>query len=103
MAQETDHDIRLDDIIARSNGSRSEIPVNIYDLGRYTPSTPSATEIVIDMTLTAGVRWPHIARAGRTGRRERGWRSSCKVTPVWDPPWTKERMSDEAKLELGML
>jgi metal-sulfur cluster biosynthetic enzyme len=27
----------------------------------------------------------------------------CHVDLVWDPPWSRDRMSDEAKLELGML
>ena len=29
--------------------------------------------------------------------------TDAKVEVVWDPPWTKDRMSDAAKLELGML
>jgi metal-sulfur cluster biosynthetic enzyme len=29
--------------------------------------------------------------------------TAVRVDLVWDPPWTKERMSDEARLQLGML
>ena len=83
-----------------------EIPVNIYDLGLIygVDVTPDA-DVVVTMTLTT----PHCPvaesmpgevelRAGAVpGVRD------AQVNLVWDPPWDPSKMSDEARLELGML
>jgi FeS assembly SUF system protein len=83
-----------------------EIPVNIYDLGLiYAMDIRSDTHVHIRMTLTA----PACPVAGSMpGAVERALRrvpgiESVEVELVWDPPWTQERMSDEARLELGLL
>jgi FeS assembly SUF system protein len=83
-----------------------EIPVNIYDLGLiYEISVESADRIVIDMTLTS----PMCPVAGTLpGQVEKVVRKMTKVSEVlvnlvWDPPWTPERMNEEARLELGWL
>jgi FeS assembly SUF system protein len=83
-----------------------EIPVNIYDLGLiYAMRIGSGGEVEIDMTLTA----PACPVAGTLpGTVEDAVRqvpgvTSAKVELVWDPPWTQDRLSDEARLELGML
>jgi FeS assembly SUF system protein len=82
-----------------------EIPTNIYDLGLiYSIDTPSDGEVAIKMTLTA----PACPVAGTLpGEVQRAVESvdgvsSCHVELVWNPPWTKDRMSEEAQLQLGM-
>jgi FeS assembly SUF system protein len=83
-----------------------EIPVNIYDLGLIygveitpehhamvkmtltTPNCPVAESMPGEIELRVGAV-PGIGHA--------------EVELVWDPPWDPQKMSDEAKLELGML
>jgi FeS assembly SUF system protein len=83
-----------------------EIPVNIYDLGLvYAMRIGSGGDVEIDMTLTA----PACPVAGtlpgivEDAVRQVPGVTSAKVELVWDPPWTQDRLSDEARLELGML
>lgn len=83
-----------------------EIPVNIYDLGLiYGVDVTADGEVKITMTLTT----PHCPVAeSMPGEVELrvgavpGVRDA-EVNLVWDPPWDMASMSDEAKLELGML
>lgn len=83
-----------------------EIPVNIYDLGLIygVDITPDGA-VAVTMTLTT----PHCPVAeSMPGEVELrvcavpGVRDA-EVNLVWDPPWDPQKMSDEAKLELGML
>ncbi len=83
-----------------------EIPVNIYDLGLiYRLKINADGSVEIDMTLTA----PACPVAGTMPVmvREAAERvpgvTAVKVDLVWDPPWSPERMSEEARLELGMM
>jgi FeS assembly SUF system protein len=83
-----------------------EIPVNIYDLGLIygVDVTPDA-DVVVMMTLTT----PHCPVAeSMPGEVELRVSSvpgvrDAEVNLVWDPPWDPTKMSDEARLELGML
>jgi FeS assembly SUF system protein len=83
-----------------------EIPVNIYELGLvYDVAADQGGDIVITMTLTT----PNCPVAGSMpGEVETrvaalpGVRH-VEVNLVWDPPWTPERMSEAARLELGMI
>ena len=82
-----------------------EIPVNIYDLGLiYGIDMTADNRVLITMTLTA----PACPVAGTMpGMVEEAVKavpsvSDCKVELVWDPPWNREMMSDEARLELGL-
>lgn len=83
-----------------------EIPVNIYDLGLiYGVDVDDESDATITMTLTT----PHCPVA-ETMPGEVELRASsvpgirdAEVNLVWDPPWSPEKMSDEARLELGML
>ena len=83
-----------------------EIPVNIYDLGLiYGVEVDDECDVTITMTLTT----PHCPVA-ETMPGEVELRASsvpgirdAEVELVWDPPWSPEKMSDEARLELGML
>ena len=83
-----------------------EIPVNIYDLGLiYGVDVTEAGHVVVTMTLTT----PHCPVAesmpGEVEMRVGAVSGvgTAEVNLVWDPPWDPQKMSDEAKLELGML
>ena len=82
-----------------------EIPVNIYDLGLIYGVDIDEGHVVVTMTLTT----PHCPVAeSMPGEVEMRVGSvpgvgSAEVNLVWDPPWDPQKMSDEAKLELGML
>lgn len=83
-----------------------EIPVNIYDLGLiYGVEVSPEASVMVTMTLTT----PHCPVAeSMPGEVELRVSSvpgvrDCEVNLVWDPPWDMAKMSDEAKLELGML
>ncbi len=83
-----------------------EIPVNIYDLGLiYGVEVGADAHVAITMTLTT----PHCPVAeSMPGEIEMRVGSVpgvglVDVNLVWDPPWDPQKMSDEAKLELGML
>jgi FeS assembly SUF system protein len=82
-----------------------EMPVNIYELGLiYGLDVDDAGRVFIRMTLTA----PNCPVAGTLpGEVERAARAVPGVTDVkleltFDPPWSKERMSEAAKLALGL-
>ncbi len=82
-----------------------EIPVNIYDLGLIYNVEIADGHAVVTMTLTT----PHCPVAETMpGEVELRVMSvpgvaSAEVALVWDPPWDPGKMSDEAKLEMGML
>ncbi len=84
-----------------------EIPVNIYDLGLiYGLSIdPESAHADIQMTLTAPGCPVAQTFPGEVERRvmEVPGINSAKVELVWDPPWTRDRMSEAAMLTLGML
>ncbi|MBI1374589.1 MAG: DUF59 domain-containing protein [Phycisphaera sp.] len=92
-----------------------EIPINIYDLGLIyrvevsddpdvEPGAEACKKVKVVMTLTT----PHcpeaqsipgyVKHAVETVKAV----SEASVEIVWDPAWSKDRMSDEAKLQLGM-
>ena len=82
-----------------------EIPVNIYDLGLIYNVEVADGHAVVTMTLTT----PHCPVAETMpGEVEMRVMSvpgvaSAEVNLVWDPAWDPGKMSDEAKLEMGML
>ena len=83
-----------------------EIPVNIYDLGLiYDVEITPDHHAKVKMTLTT----PHCPVAeSMPGEVELRIGAvpgigDAEVELVWDPPWDPQKMSDEAKLELGML
>jgi FeS assembly SUF system protein len=82
-----------------------EIPVNIYDLGLvYEVIVDTSNHVGIRMTLTAPA-CPAAeflpAQVTKAIEAVPGV-ASTSVDVVWDPPWTRDRMSDAAKLQLGM-
>jgi FeS assembly SUF system protein len=83
-----------------------EIPVNIYDLGLiYDVDVDDDNSVTIKMTLTAPncpmaddlIADVHQGVKGIDGVKE------VTVNLVFDPPWDKSLMSEEALLELGLL
>jgi FeS assembly SUF system protein len=83
-----------------------EIPLNIYDLGLiYRLEVNPDGEVAIDMTLTA----PACPVAGSMPGQVKAaveavpGVNAAQVELVWYPPWTQERLSEAAKLELGLL
>ncbi|MDR1813546.1 MAG: SUF system Fe-S cluster assembly protein [Tannerella sp.] len=83
-----------------------EIPVNVYDLGLiYKIEVDDAGNVVIEMTFTAP-NCPvadYIVEDIRDKVETINGVRSAQINLVFDPPWDKEMMSEEAKLELGLL
>lgn len=83
-----------------------EIPVNIYDLGLiYDVNVQDDADIHINMTLTTpgcpvAHTFPGMVQSSVGTLENIG---EVMVELVWDPPWTQDRMSEAAKLELGFL
>jgi FeS assembly SUF system protein len=82
-----------------------EIPVNVYELGLiYGIDVTETNAVTIRMTLTspacpaAGSLPPEVERKVRSLADV----TDVKVQVVWDPPWTPERMSEAARLQLGL-
>ena len=99
-------DIEPEIVAALRNVYDPEIPVNVYDLGLIYEIQADADGVVfVKMTLTAPicpiadevVAQVHEAVADVPGVKE------VQVDLVFEPEWTTDRMSEEAKLELGML
>lgn len=84
-----------------------EIPVNIYDLGLiyHVEANEEDGVVYVEMTLTApgcpvAQTFPGVVEARL---REIEGVESASVKLVWDPPWTRDRMSDAVRLQLGLL
>ena len=83
-----------------------EIPVDIYELGLiYKVDVADNKDVKVDMTLTA----PGCPVAGEMPEMVKSALETVEgigkvtVEMTFDPPWTPERMSEEAKLELNMM
>jgi FeS assembly SUF system protein len=83
-----------------------EIPVDIFELGLiYEVKVEEGNHVFIDMTLTS----PNCPVAESLPKEVEDKVASvadvtsAKVNIVFDPPWDKDMMSEEAKLELGFL
>lgn len=83
-----------------------EIPVNIYDLGLiYDINIQDNGHVDINMTLTTpgcpvAQTFPGTVESAVNHVKNV---DDCIVTLVWDPPWTQDRMTEAAKLQLGLL
>ena len=83
-----------------------EIPVNIYDLGLiYNVEISPEGHAHVQMTLTTPNCPVAESMPGEVELRVGAVPGvgDALVELVWDPPWDPQKMSDEAKLELGML
>ena len=82
-----------------------EIPVNIYDLGLiYDVLIDDDKHVDVKMTLTSPgcpVAQTFPGTVERAVNAVEGV-SDCSVELVWEPPWDQDRMSEAARLELGM-
>jgi len=86
-----------------------EIPVNIVDLGliygvKFDPAPDGKQDVSIDMTLTAQGCPEHVNISMQVKSRLEqlpGIRNAA-VKVVWTPPWTPERLSPDAKKQLGI-
>lgn len=95
-----------------------EIPVNIVDLGLIYKvdfasalaesaadnSNASKQDVTVEMTLTAQGCPEHVNISAQVKSRveQLPGVSSCTVNVVWTPPWTPERLSPEARKQLGI-
>ena len=81
-----------------------EIPVNIYDLGLIYSISIDKNNVVIEMTLTnpncpvAGQMPENVGKSVETLKDL----NSIEVKLVWNPVWTKDLMSEDAKLALDI-
>ena len=83
-----------------------EIPVNIYELGFiYDIDVNSENVVQVNMTLTSPACPSAQALPLEVERRVREVPgvAAAKVDVVWEPTWTMEKMSEEAKLQMGLL
>lgn len=83
-----------------------EISVNVYDLGLiYMISISPKRNVSIQMTLTAPSCPVAGILPGQVGAVVESVEGVDKVSVqlVWDPPWSQERISEEAQLSLGLL
>ena len=86
-----------------------EIPVNIVDLGliygvRLVDAEAGQQDVTVDMTLTAQGCPAHVTISEQVKSRLEqlpGIRSAA-VNIVWTPPWTPERLSADARKQLGI-
>ena len=82
-----------------------EIPVNIYELGLiYDVAVDRDGLAVIQMTLTAPGCPAAVTLPAEVQGKVKGIAgvTDARVDLVWEPPWDKDRMSDAAKLQLGI-
>lgn len=91
-----------------------EIPVNIVDLGLIykvdfaaaSTATPEEAkqDVTVEMTLTAQGCPEHVNISAQVKSRveQLPGVSNCTVNVVWSPPWTPERLSPEARKQLGI-
>jgi len=84
-----------------------EIPVNIYDLGLIyaLKVDEEKRDVYIRMTLTAAacpVAHTFPATVGNAVQALEGV-NDVEVELVWEPPWSREMMSEAARLQLGMM
>ena len=105
MSKNKDEQLRKDIVRALRTVHDPEIPVNIYDLGLvYNIEFDDVLSGQILMTLTspacpvAGMLVPPVENQVKTVEAV----SDAHVELVWDPPWTVDRMSEAARLDLNL-
>ena len=104
MSKNESEQLRNDIVRALRTVHDPEIPVNIYDLGLVYDIEIDAGSVQILMTLTspacpvAGMLVTQVENKVKTVAAV----SDAHVELVWDPPWTVDRMSEAARLELNL-
>ena len=86
-----------------------EIPVNIVDLGliydvRFADVPEGQQDVTVDMTLTAQGCPEHVSISMQVKSRleQLSGIRNADVNVVWTPPWTPERLSPDARKQLGI-
>ena len=83
-----------------------EIPVNIYDLGLIydVEVDPENAHVHVRMTLTSPACPVAGSLPGEVQLRlqELEGIDTAEIELVWDPPWTRDMLSEEARLQLGL-
>lgn len=87
-----------------------EIPVNIVDLGliyqvNFAPAPDAEKQdVTVEMTLTAQGCPEHVNISAQVKSRveQLPGVGNCTVNVVWTPPWTPERLSPDARKQLGI-
>ena len=86
-----------------------EIPVNIVDLGliygvKFDPAEDEKQDVTIDLTLTSQGCPAHVSIGEQIKMRllQLPGVRNASVNVVWSPPWTPERISPEARKQLGI-
>ena len=86
-----------------------EIPVNIVDLGliynvSFVPAPDDKQDVAVDMTLTAQGCPEHVNISAQVKSRVEQLPGvhNVAVNVVWTPPWTPERLSPDARKQLGI-
>jgi FeS assembly SUF system protein len=81
-----------------------EIPINVVDLGLVYEVKVNGGNIYVQMTLTApgcGMG-PHIAQQAEWAVADVEGVEDVQIEMVFDPPWSPDRISEEAKAQLGL-
>lgn len=98
-------DIKESVILALKQVYDPEIPVNIYDLGLiYDVTIDDTGHVFIQMTLTTPgcpVAQTFPGTVEQAVNQVEGV-TDCTVELVWEPPWIQDRMTEAARLELGI-
>ena len=86
-----------------------EIPVNIVDLGliygvKFDPAEDDKQDVTIDLTLTSQGCPAHVSIGEQIKARlmQLPGIRNANVNVVWSPPWTPERISPDARKQLGI-
>mgnify|MGYP001559068325 FL=1 len=81
-----------------------EIPINVVDLGLVYEVKVNGGNVYVQMTLTApgcGMG-PHIAQQAEWAVADVEGVEDVQIEMVFDPPWSPDRISEEAKAQLGL-
>jgi FeS assembly SUF system protein len=81
-----------------------EIPINVWDLGLVYDINIENDNVGVRMTLTAPgcMMGGMIAEEVKAKIKAMSGVKDAKVELVWDPPWTPDKMSEEAKAQMGI-
>jgi FeS assembly SUF system protein len=81
-----------------------EIPVNVWDLGLIYDVNVDGDKVHVKMTLTAPGCPMHsfISKEVREKIQSVSGVKEASVEVVWDPPWSPDKMSPEARVQLGI-
>lgn len=106
LKKKQDHELLKEEVVQALKGVYDpEIPVNIYDLGLiYDVIIAEDAHVDVKMTLTTPgcpVAQTFPGTVEQAVNTVEGVKD-CTVELVWEPPWSQERMTEAARLELGI-